>query len=66
MSYWVEVEHEGVKLDSNKHDAVLFYVDGREEWIPRSQLSDEYDYIDKSMVIPKWLAEDRGFDYEET
>lgn len=33
-----------------------------EEWLPRSQISDQWKREDTvGMTIPRWLAEDRGF-----
>lgn len=68
-NYWVTVLHDGVKRDEDMDAAILFKAQGLdasgkktdEVWIPRSQIQ-EHD--DEEMIIPKWLAEDRGLDWE--
>lgn len=65
-SYWVRVEHLGVKFDSPEKGAVLFRVpeevsELEHVWIPRSLLQ---AYDEESMVIPKWKAEELEIDYE--
>lgn len=42
-------------------NAVLIIVDGNEVWIPKSQIEDaDEDY--ETIIIPEWLAEDKGLD----
>jgi hypothetical protein len=67
--YWVKVEHEGVMKDDDGYAAVLFKAEGcegdgtrtQQVWIPRSQLK---DWDEDEMIIPQWLADDRGLDWE--
>lgn len=62
------VELEGILIRAGANAVLISFVDAsgveREEWIPRSQISDQ-DWLDKDkkMItcnIPRWLAEDRG------
>lgn len=49
-------------------NAWLISQDGRETWIPKSQISySRTNPSDDSRVIhiPVWLAEDKGIEYEE-
>lgn len=67
--YWVRIQHEGVKRDEDSEAAILFKARGiladgtptDEVWLPRSQIQ-EHD--DEEAVIPQWLADDRGLDWE--
>lgn len=67
--YWVTVEHNGVMRDDDHEAAILFKADGtdatgkrtEEVWIPRSQIR---DHDTEEMIIPRWLADDRGLDWE--
>jgi len=62
---YVLVQHNGVVVDRDDLNAVLFSVDCDEPddqaWIPRSLLE---SYDDDEMWIPEWKAEEIGADYE--
>lgn len=53
-----------IEVKASTPKAILIEVDGEEHWIPRSQLLDGTDVDDVGdegkIVIPKWLADDRG------
>lgn len=55
----VEIPHDGVVLDEDQYDAVLFKIDDEEVWLPRSQIT-EFD--GETVTIPGWLAKDRDLD----
>lgn len=61
----VEVEEVTAETDA----AILCLIDGDEVWIPRSQIGGESDVNEEgdsgSLIIPKWLAEDKELDFEE-
>ena len=39
--------------------AYLFFDGGTEAWLPKSQV--EWHEEDSTMVMPEWLAKDKGF-----
>lgn len=62
MSDEFEVEVDDVKAATDK--AVLCVIDGEDEWIPRSQIIDgDVGYVGDSgsMIIPEWLAREKGW-----
>jgi len=57
-----------VELDLQQEaesDKALMLSDGtNSQWIPKSQLEDDPEYLDNGLVrivIPEWLAETKGF-----
>ena len=54
----VEVTHDELIRETAK--AILVKVNGEDEWIPKSQC-EEWD--EKTVILKRWLADDRGFDY---
>lgn len=56
----VEVEHSGIACDMKSNAAVLFDMDGEEQWVPRS-LMESYD--DRVFWVQRWFAEKEGLDY---
>lgn len=62
----VEVEFERIIHITDR--AVLFEIDGSEEWLPKSQIEnlddiEEHDVKTPGEVsVPRWLAEDRGWE----
>lgn len=58
----VEIEVELVTAETDK--AILCLVDGREHWIPKSQIDEESLVKSKGddgkLVIPEWLAIDKN------
>jgi hypothetical protein len=63
MSYWVEASHDGICLDDPNRDAVQFFVNEKKVWIPRSQIKEE-EFDSSTMIIPEWLAQNEGLDYD--
>jgi len=56
----VEVEGEIIHTTEK---AILFNVDGIEEWVPKSQIKeDEFEVGDMTITIPKWLAKVKGWE----
>ena len=59
----VGVNHGGILWDDDKQSAVQFEVEAHGEttkvWLPRSEIQ---DYDDDTLIIPEWLAEERGID----
>ena len=62
---FVRVLHNGIEVDRDHLEAVLFNVDCDDKddraWVPRSLLT---SYDDEEMWIPEWKAEAIGADYE--
>jgi hypothetical protein len=58
---YVYVEGE-VHLDNENYSAVLFYDGKVKAWLPESQIEDreELDNGRVELLIPEWLAADRG------
>ncbi len=46
-----EIEHE-------TDEAVMFEIDNRLVWLPKSQI--EFDRDDKTITLPEWLATEKG------
>lgn len=63
----VLVRHDGIKLDRDDLEAVLFFLESDAEeadggtWIPRSLLK---SYDEDELWIPEWKAEQLGCAYE--
>jgi hypothetical protein len=58
MSY-VEIQTDGMIAETR--DAVLVEIDGKEKWIPKSQIEDA-DESYELITITSWLAEKEGLD----
>lgn len=59
----VKVNHEGVAHETDK--AKLFKIGEEKIWVPKSQISEEEgDEDGGAFWIPKWLAEEKDFEYE--
>ena len=60
-----EVIITGVIVRDEETDlAILFDMEGQEEWIPRSQISCKTTIDgENDLTIPEWLAEANGYDY---
>lgn len=52
--------HDGIAVDSDALEAVNFMFDGREVWLPRSQIGDDYDK--RTVNVPAWLAAKEGLE----
>jgi hypothetical protein len=61
---WVYIQVEEIEAETDK--ALLCRVEGRKEWIPKSQISpedvDQYQKGDRDVEIPvtSWIAEQKG------
>lgn len=53
-----DVDYERIKVDDPTLKAVLFVINRKEVWLPRSQI--EVDTDDKTITMPEWLALDKG------
>lgn len=51
-----DVDYDFIKIDDPQYDSVLFVIDGKDVWLPRSQI--EIDTDDNTIAMPQWLAED--------
>lgn len=51
--------YDEVSIDSPQFDAILFTIEGRAVWIPRSQVLD-YDEAAREVTVPEWLAINEG------
>lgn len=69
------VEITDVTLTKSTEKAGLYEIDGEKVWIPFSQLRKHPDTdeesVDKdgesgSLFLPRWLAEEKDLEYEET
>ena len=58
----VDVRYDRVKIDSERHKAILFQIGGKEVWLPRSLI--EVDEKDKTVALPAWKCEQEGLDGE--
>lgn len=54
----VDVDFSIIKIDDPKYKGVLFRIDGKEVWLPRSLI--EIDQADKTVAMPEWLAMEKG------
>jgi len=54
----VEISYDRYSRESP--GAHLFVIDGKPEWIPKSQMTD-WDKEEKVFNLPEWLAYERGF-----
>jgi hypothetical protein len=65
----VEVSFE--RLIHISERAVLFEIEGSDEWLPKSQIDNLDDILEHDKAtpgevsIPRWLAIDRGWEDEE-
>lgn len=54
----VDVDYSVIKIDDPKYKGILFKIDGKDVWLPRSLI--EVDEDDKTVAMPKWLAQEKG------
>ena len=63
------VAFEGAQVLSESPRALLVYLDGRELWVPKSQIHADSDVYERGqygrLVISKWIAAERGLWKEE-
>lgn len=56
---------DGVKCKKATEKALLCVVNGADEWVPKSQISDDSEVSDEddegTLVVSKWLAETKGW-----
>lgn len=52
-----DVEYDFVKLDDPAKKAILFRIEGKDVWLPRSQI--EVDEDQKMVTMPEWLATEK-------
>ena len=58
----VDVKYDRVKIDSGRHQSILFQIGGKDVWLPRSLI--EVDESSKTVALPAWKAEQEGIDGE--
>jgi hypothetical protein len=52
-----DVDFETIKIDNPDKKAILFVINGKDQWLPRSLI--EVDRDDKVVTMPEWLAMER-------
>jgi len=52
----ISIDYESVLLDDENKKAVLFRINGKSHWLPRSQI----EYEDGKITMPEWLAMNHG------
>ncbi len=55
MTETVLIDYDHILVDQDKFGAILFEIDEREIWIPRSLVEDIWEE-DRRMEIPLWFA----------
>lgn len=59
-----DVEVEDVEIIAETEKAILCVIDGKQHWIPQSQVRDDSEIWKKgdkgTLVISSWIAEQRG------
>lgn len=58
----VDVKYDLIKIDHERHKAILFEIGGREVWLPRDLI--EVDRDARVVTLPAWKAEQEGIDGE--
>lgn len=52
-----EVDYERIVKNEPHSKAVLFdFGNGKEKWIPKSQILEDIDEVKKVVVLPEWLC----------
>lgn len=51
-----EIDYDGIEHETP--DAVMFDIDNKLVWLPKSQI--EFDRDDKTIELPEWLATEKG------
>jgi hypothetical protein len=55
----------GVECKRATDKALLCVIDGKDEWVPKSQISDDSEVYEAghygSLVVTEWLAEQKGW-----
>ena len=49
-----DIDYDQIKIDDAKYGSILFVIDGKDVWLPRSQVEVYPD--DEIVVVPEWLA----------
>ena len=50
----VDIDYDRIKIDDDKYKSILFVVDGKDVWLPRSLI--EVDRDAETVTLPEWLA----------
>lgn len=56
QDHLAEVEYEDIVSETQR--GILFQIDGKRHWLPRSQI--EVDTDAKQVTMPEWLAIEKG------
>jgi hypothetical protein len=58
------VHFDDVTVKHATDKAILAVIDGKQEWIPKSQIAADSEVQDDgdegTLIIPEWLAKDKG------
>lgn len=58
------VEYEGIVCNKDTDKAILVKIEGKECWIPKSQIHDDSEVYKKGtdgkLIISQWIAEQKG------
>lgn len=68
QSRWVHLEDCTVRGETDK--ALLIAYNGEEYWVPRSQIADEGENLNKgdkgvTISITEWIAQQKGIEVDE-
>jgi hypothetical protein len=59
-----KVEFEDVETEAETDNALLCTIDGKNVWIPKSQIDDNSEVWKKgdegTLVVSEWIAEEKG------
>lgn len=55
----VDISHDGVILDEDQYQAILFKIEDKDVWIPRSLI---VEFDGDSVTVPQWKAEELELD----
>jgi hypothetical protein len=62
------VKFDDIKCRRETKDAILVEIDGREMWVPKSQVHDDSEVYksgtEGNLIISRWLAEKEGLEDE--
>jgi hypothetical protein len=59
MTKIVLIDYDHIILDEGKWDAILFSIEGENQWIPRSIIDDIWE-DDQQVGVPEWFAWQEG------
>lgn len=57
---YIEIQYDKLLRDNPKSGAVLFLIEGKEVWIPRSQIFEWFEDASKNLILTEWIAKQKG------